>query len=255
MPQIDAHAPGSFCWIELGTNDQEGAKVFYHALLGWHATDAPMGPGETYTMFDIAGAGSGAAYRSGQGVFWNLYIAVADADATAKQAESLGGTLLKAPFDVFTYGRMAVIQDPTGAAFCIWQARSHKGLDAVGEEGMFCWADLSTPDVAKAKEFYTGLFGWKMFADPHDPSGYLHIQNGVEVIGGVPSAEQRNPQAPPHWLIYFQTVDCDGSVKKAEEHGARVYMPPLSMPNVGRFAVLADSAGAMFALFEPQNAA
>ena len=255
MPDIDAHAPGSFCWVELGTTNQESAKAFYAAVFGWHATDFPIGAGETYTMFDLEGAITGAAYRSGRGVCWNLYVAVEDADAIAEKVKPLGGKVLRGPMDVNDYGRMAVIADPAGAAFCIWEANNHKGVDAVGEEGTLCWADLSTPDIAKAKDFYTGLFGWNMFPDARDASGYLHIQNGADVIGGVQTAEQRNRYAPPHWLVYFQTVDCDGAAKKAEQHGAKIHLPPLSLPNVGRFSVLADPQGAVFALFEPQNAA
>jgi predicted enzyme related to lactoylglutathione lyase len=132
---------------------------------------------------------------------------------------------------------------------------NHKGIELFGEEGALCWADLSTPDPDTAKTFYEALFDWKIAPGQHDPSGYLHIQNGDDFIGGIQTVAQRNPHAPPHWLIYIQTADCDGAVLKAQSLSARVLMPPVSIPNTGRFAVLADPQGAVFALYEPLAAA
>jgi len=154
------------------------------------------------------------------------------------------------PFDVMTYGRMAVLQDPTGAVFSIWQAKSHPGTQVAGEPGAFCWADLSTPDVAGAKRFYEAVFPWHLAPGEKDPSGYLHIKNGDHFIGGVPPAGYRDPKTPPHWLLYFQVVSSDASTAKAKELGARVYMEPMSMEGVGRWSVVADPQGAVFALFE-----
>ena len=82
-------------------------------------------------------------------------------------------------------GRMAVIQDPTGATFCVWQVKKDPGIGIAHVAGTLCWADLSTPDPKRASAFYSGLFGWQLTADPKDPSGYLHIKNGEHFIGGV----------------------------------------------------------------------
>ncbi len=214
------------------------------------------------TMFQIDGQNTGAAFQLNAAMLaagvppnWSVYIAVDSADDAAAQVKSLGGEVLRAPFDVLNAGRMAVLADPTGAVFNIWQAGEQPSALLSSEEGAFCWADLSTPDPQKAGGFYEQLFGWTIAAAPHDPSGYLHIQNGDQFIGGIPPASQRNPHTPPHWLLYFQTADCDGSTTKAEERGARVLLPPMSMPNVGRMSIVSDPQGAVFALFEPQNAA
>src|SRR3954462_4312952 len=97
MPQVEKNAPGVFCWMELATSDQGGAKLFYTSLFGWTAQDNPMGPGEIYTMFQLAGKNAGAAYsmrpeESSGGVppHWNLYIAVTNADQAAQSATELG---------------------------------------------------------------------------------------------------------------------------------------------------------------------
>jgi len=260
MPNIDKHAPGSFCWTELATSNQPEAKKFYQALFGWAPNDMPMGPNEFYTMFKLEGRDTGAAYtlRSdmvahGVPPHWALYIAVASADESAARAASLGGKVLAPPFDVFDVGRMAVIQDPTGAQFCIWQAKKHSGFGITGVAGTFCWADLMTPDTGRAAQFYSGLFGWKV-EKGKDGGPYLHIKNGEEFIGGVPPAGSAGPGVPPHWSLYYLVNDCDASTAKAKSLGARVYMPPTTMEGVGRWSVLADPQGAAFNVFQAARA-
>jgi uncharacterized protein len=258
MALIDKSVPGAFCWMEIATTDQQAAKAFYTALFGWSAQDAPMGPGEFYTMFQLEGRDVGAGYTmrneekaSGAPPHWNLYVAVASADAAAARAAELGGTVLAPPFDVFDAGRMAVIQDPAGAVFEVWQPIKHHGIGISNISGTFCWADLNTPDAAAAGAFYSGLFGWKVEPGEKDPSGYLHIKNGEHFIGGVPPAGQTGPHAPPHWMLYFQVADCDASTAKATELGARTFVPPMNIEGVGRMSVIADPQGATFSLFTP----
>ena len=257
MAIIENNALGSFCWLELATSDQNAAKTFYTTLFGWKVNEFPMGPGEIYTIFRLEDRDAAAAYtmrkeQRDMGVppNWMLYIRVESADAAAARAAELGGKVLAPPFDVMDVGRMSVIQDPTGAVFAAWQPKDHAGIGIAGVPGSLCWADLSTPDVAAAQAFYTGLFGWKISAGEHDTSGYLHIQNGEAYIGGIPPAEHRNPKAPPHWLVYFQVADVDATAAQAKELGARIWLPPTSMENVGRFSVMADPQGAALAIFK-----
>src|SRR5262249_8440438 len=198
MAHIDKHAPGSFCWIELATTDQPAAKNFYRTLFGWVADDTPMGPGEVYTIFRLEGQDAAAGYtlrqeQRAQGVppHWMPYISVDSADKAADKAKQLGGTTVVPPFDVMEAGRMAVLHDPTGAHFCVWQAAKNTGIGIAGVEGTLCWADLSTPDVKRASDFYSALFGWQIAPGENDKSGYLHIKNGEHFIGGIPPAEHR----------------------------------------------------------------
>ncbi|MGI8989696.1 MAG: VOC family protein [Bryobacteraceae bacterium] len=258
MPNVDHHAPGSFCWIELGTTDQNAAKNFYGSLFGWKANDFPMGPNEYYTMFQLDGRDAAAGYslradQHAQGVppHWMLYIAVASADEKAKLAGEKGGKAIAPPFDVMDVGRMAVLQDPTGATFSIWEAKRHKGTGIAGVPGTLCWADLSTPDPDRAKQFYSDAFNWKISTGEGGVAGYLHIQNGEEHIGGIPPLAHRMPNVPPHWLAYFLVSKCDESAAKARQLGASLFMPPTNIEKVGRMAIVADPQGAIFAIFEP----
>jgi uncharacterized protein len=254
---IDRHAPGSFCWIELHTSDQNAAKSFYGSLFGWEAHDSPMGPDDFYTEFKLQGreAAAGCTLRAeershGVPPHWMIYIAVANADDAATKAQQLGGKVLAPAFDVMDAGRMAVIQDPTGATFCVWQAKKNAGIGIALVHGTLVWADLSTPDVKRAAEFYSTLFGWQVAADPKDTSGYLHIKNGEHFIGGVPPSSYRQPGVPPHWLAYFLVDDVDATAAKAKQMGANLHLPPMTVEGVGRMSVIADPQGATFAIFK-----
>ena len=257
MAHIDRHAPGSFCAIELATTDQNAAKSFYTNLFGWTVQDFPMGPDQVYTMFSIDGRNAAAAYalrpeQRAQGVppHWMLYVTVESADDAAGRVAQFGGKVLAPAFDVFTLGRMAVLQDPAGAVFSVWQPKTHIGTGITGVDGTLCWADLSTPDPGRAKQFYADVFGWQIAPGENDSSGYLHIKNGEHFIGGIPPVAYRSASMPPHWLAYFLVSNCDASTAKAKESGAGVMMPPTSMENVGRWSVLSDPQGAVFSVFE-----
>ena len=256
MTNVLKQSPGSFCWIELSTSDQPAAKKFYSSLFGWTPNDSPMGPDDFYTIFNLDGRDAAAALtlrkeEREQHVppHWNLYIAVESADDAVARAGKLGGKVLAPAFDVMDAGRMGVIQDPTGAVFCVWQANKHSGLGVVGENNSFCWADLVTPDPARAEKFYSSLFGWKLERGEKDPSGYLHIKNGDSHIGGIPPSHG-DSKMPPHWMIYFMVADVEAGSSKAKQMGASIYMPAQKMEGVGTWAILGDPQGAVFALFK-----
>jgi predicted enzyme related to lactoylglutathione lyase len=253
MPEFTSHVPGTLCWVELATKDQNAAKAFYSALFGWHPNDNDMGPGGTYTIFQLNGRDAAAGYTmraeeaAAMPPHWNLYISVESADAAAERAKELGGSVIAEPFDVMTHGRMAVIADAAGAVFCVWQPINNIGVGVKDEAGGLCWADLSAPDQNQAMGFYHKLFGWTFM--PGDDN-YQHIQNGETFIGGIPPAQFRDPKIPPHWLVYFQVDDCNASTDKAKELGANVVLGPFAMGDVGHITVLMDPQGAAFAIFQ-----
>ena len=217
-----------------------------------------MGPSAFYTIFKLEGRDAAACYALMPDLIerkvpphWMIYVAVDDADAIAAKAAGLGGEVVMQPFDVLESGRMAVIKDPFNAVFSIWQPKTNAGTGITGLEGTACWADLITKGERKAARFYEELFGWSIKAAEHDTSGYLHIQNGPDFIGGLPPAEQNRAGAPPHWRIYFQVDNCEASTNKAQAAGARVLMPPSMIPDVGGMSIIIDPQGAVLALFQP----
>lgn len=258
MPEVTKHAPGSFCWMELNTSDSAAAKKFYTGLFDWQAEDTPAGPDMVYTMLRVRGLEVGAMCnlqpeQKAHGIppHWMTYISVENADEAAKKAASLGATVMADAFDVMDVGRMAIIQDPQGAMFCVWQAKAHIGARLVGDTGTFGWDELWTTDRKKATEFYTGMFGWgSKEGDMGEMGVYTEWQNAGQSIGGMMEIAPEMGPVPPHWLPYVMVEDCDAIANKATASGGKLFVPPTDIPNVGRFAVIQDPQGATFAIIK-----
>lgn len=260
MQENLSYAPGTFCWVELATTDGEAAKKFYSGLFGWTPDDRPMGPGMVYTMLNLGGKNAGALYQMepeklAQGIpaHWMSYVSVASADETTAKAKELGATLLAGPFDVMTFGRMAVLQDPTGAVFSLWQPRDTAGAGVVNAPNSFCWNELMTSDTTKDGDFYSGLFGWGRDTQNFGPLEYTMFANGGRAAGGMLKITPEMGKIPPNWVVYFAVDDCDAKTRKATELGASVMKPPADIPNIGRFSILTDPQGAAFALIKLEN--
>ena len=261
MAELDSLPPGSFCWPELGTTDPKAAAGFYRTVFGWDVDVQPIGPTETYSMFKMRGREVAAAYtlrdqerQYGVPPHWNTYVSVENADAAAKRAQELGGKVLAPPFDVMDAGRMAVLQEPTGATFQVWQAKRHIGTRLQREPGALCWTELATRDTRKAETFYTQLFGWNAKLGTDGGVEYTEFSAGGSPSGGMMAMPSQVPsQVPAHWTPYFQVTDCDASAAKATSAGGKTIVPPTDIPKVGRFAMIQDPQGAMFAIFKPSN--
>jgi predicted enzyme related to lactoylglutathione lyase len=210
-----------------------------------------MGPDAFYTMFQLRGRNVGAAYKNDQpGVppYWGTYVAVANIEEGMTQAKSLGGNVMVGPVDVGEHGRLAVITDPTGATFSVWQANLHQGVGVWGEVGAFCWSELLTRDTAAATRFYTALFGWTTKVSDMGGMAYTHWQNDGADIGGMMAIQANWGPMPTHWGNYVQVSNCDETAARASWLGGRVFMPPTDIPNTGRFAMIQDPQGAMFSV-------
>ncbi len=258
MSEMTEYTPGTFSWVDLGTTDGEAAKKFYGNLFGWDLTDFPAGEAGVYTMAQLNGKDVAALYQMGeeqqaQGMppCWNSYVSVANAAESAEKVKQLGGNVLTEPFDVMDAGRMAMVQDPTGAVFAIWEPKTHIGAKLVNEPGTLTWNELATGDTAKAGEFYAGVFGWGVEVQKMPTGDYTIFNNGDRPNAGMmPMLEEWGDDIPPHWLVYFAVDDCDASVEKAKELGAKIAMPATDIPDVGRFAVVQDPQGAVFSIIK-----
>ena len=246
-----------FCWYELATTDQGGAKAFYSQLFGWSAQDYPMGEEQLYTMFrlhecDAAGAYTLNAQMLDQGIppNWMPYVCVTSADETAAKAKSLGATILMEAFDVSEVGRVAVFSDPGGAVLSIFEPGKHRGTGVTMEPGTACWCELLTKDRPQAEMFYSELFGWGTRASDTE---YTEFLMGNQSHSGAVEIKPEWGPVPPNWMTYFMVADCDESVAKATGLGAVVVQPPLDVENVGRFATLRDPAGAHFSIIHLQG--
>ena len=258
MPEFTEYKPGTFCWIDLATTDTEGAKKFYGELFGWELTDQPVGPDMVYTGITQGDKAVGALYALSEEMremnippMWMSYISVENADETAAKAKELGGTMNSDPFDVMDFGRMTVIQDPTGAYFSIWQPKKHHGAEIANEPVSLVWNELMTNDVDKAGAFYTKLFGYAADTQKMGDVNYTSFMNGDRPAAGMMAiTPEMGEGIPPHWGIYLAVDDCDATLAKAESLGGRVIAPANEIPEVGRFAVIADPQGAVFGIIK-----
>ncbi len=256
MQEVPEYKPGTFCWVELGTSDAGAAKDFYTALFGWDYEDHPMGPAGVYTVFNLNGKDVAASYalmpeQRAQGVppHWLSYVSVASADDTASKAAAAGANVLKEPFDVFTLGRMAVVQDPTGAVFAIWEPKDQPGAGIYNVPNTLCWNELLTNDTAQAGDFYANLFGW----DKEQFGGdYTIFKNGERGAGGMFKILPEMGPTPPNWTVYFAVDDCDAMAQKTVDLGGHVLKAPEDIPTIGRYAVLQDPQSAVFAIIKPE---
>ena len=249
MGERTSYAPGTFSWAELATSDANSAKSFYTALFGWEYEDNPIGDGQVYSMALRDGRHVAALFSADEPPHWNCYVTVADVDQAAARAREHGATVLAEPFDVMDVGRMAVIADPTGAALCLWEARSHPGAALVNTPGAMTWNDLVTPDPDGAARFYGALFGWTTQEIP-EAGGYRVITNGERTNGGIMplDRERMGAETPPNWLPYFGHEDVDRLAGDVEGLGGRLLDGPIRMLQ-GSIAVLADPQGAVFAVW------
>jgi len=259
MPEITSHAPGSFCWAEVGTLNAKKSKAFYSELFGWQYEDRPAGEFGVYTMCKLGGKDVAGFYelspeltKMGVPPHWMSYVAVASADAACKKIQQHGGVVQQGPFDVMDVGRMAICKDPTGAVFSIWQAKAHKGVGLGGEYGAPGWFELHTKNVEKAEQFYRDVFGWSVKTSSDGGMVYRELTPPGSNCpqGGMMELMPQQAGVPPHWLIYFPVEDCDRDVKRVTSLGGKTLMPPMDIPKVGRFAVVQDPAGAAFAIIK-----
>jgi predicted enzyme related to lactoylglutathione lyase len=243
------HAPGTFSWVDLTTRNGDAAKDFYGGLFGWEFEDNEIpGDGGVYTMCKLDDGTVAAISPATDDIppHWNNYVTVSSVDDTATKAKELGATVIQEPFDVLQAGRMAVLQDPTGAMLCVWEPRDAIGATLVNDPGSLTWNELHTPDPDKALEFYTALFGWNTEEmDTQGGPSYTIVRLGERSNGGVMPTQQGEP---PNWLPYFTVESRDAAADQAQQLGAQELFR-MDMPQ-GKIAVFADPQGAAFAVFE-----
>ncbi|MBJ7347488.1 MAG: VOC family protein [Thermoleophilaceae bacterium] len=259
MPEHGPYTPGTPSWVDLSSPDLDGSAAFYGGLFGWACHEAgPLEETGGYRMFtqnDKYVAGMGPHMMPGMPTVWTTYIATEDADATAAKIEAAGGKVYMAPMTVMTAGRMGMFADPSGAGFAIWQPIDHPGAQLVNEHGALTWNELGTRDTDGAQAFYNAVFGWDYNSHPMGEGvNYTEAQVGGQSVGGMYDMTNMLPaEVPAHWLTYFWVDDCDASAAKATELGAQVMMGPTDIPP-GRFALITDPQGAMFAIITPKPA-
>ncbi|MYR07973.1 hypothetical protein GTV32_17455 [Gordonia sp. SID5947] len=251
MIERTAHPVGDFCFAELSSSDQEGSISFYSNLFGWERRDDPIGDGVVFSDMFVDGRQvceitpqDPAARAAGERPQWNCYIAVDSADDSASRATHFGGTVAVSPRDVPGAGRLAVIADPQGASFRVWEARGHIGASLLDHPGAIAWYSLGSPDPAGVADFYRGLFGWELTTSDHSGETHVDIRNNDRLQGCIRSVASDQDSG---WIVSFGTAQLDSTLQRARQLGGDCRTDPTSTSR-GGWAHLTDAQGTRFDL-------
>ena len=259
MTEMTTYAPGTPCWVDLGSPDIDASVSFYGELLGWDVPESEnaeeTGGYRIATQRGKSAAGMMPLMQEGQPPAWTTYVSVADADATAEKVKSAGGQVIAEPLDVMDLGRMALFSDPTGAVIGVWQPGSFPGAEIVNEPGSFSWNELNTRDPEAAKKFYAAVFDWGAndveMGEGATYTTWRHPDRSEDEdsVGGMFDITGQMPdEVPAHWRTYFTVESRDETAEKAKGLGAQT-LATMDM-DMGRIGVFQDPQGVVFGVFE-----
>jgi predicted enzyme related to lactoylglutathione lyase len=261
MSERDGFQPGVPSWVDVMGPDPARLTAFYGAVFGWDFTgpgEMPGDPPGEYFVAQLRGrdvVGVASLPPRGGGPRWNTYIEVESAEHTAASVEEAGGRVLAPPFDAPPAGRIAVVADPSGASFAIWEPHDRRGAQLVNEPGAWSMSFLSTADREGAEAFYGKVFGWTV-----DTFQLGDVDVGLFRLPGYVGGEPEQPvprdlvatmlpaqNGEPRWGVDFWVADLDRVVATASDQGGRVVSPPADNPPM-RQAVLVDPNGVPFSV-------
>jgi predicted enzyme related to lactoylglutathione lyase len=239
------------------TSDTKSAANFYTKLVGWKTKVFDQNP--AYTMFTAKGrpvAGLMARPEPSSPLIWLAYIGTPNVDETTRQAESLGGRVVKKPEDIPTVGRFAILQDPQGAMFVAFTPAMQGAPppDAPAGANDFPWHELTTTDWRSALTFYKSLFGWEetesMDMGPEMGTYQMYGWKG-HTLGGMMNKPRQSP-GPPAWLSYIKVADAKKAAATVKKLGGQIINGPMEVPGGSWIAAGLDPQGVVFALNSPK---
>jgi predicted enzyme related to lactoylglutathione lyase len=243
-----AKPAGTPTWMDLMVPDADAARDFYKAVFGWeYDIGAPEYGGYTTARLGTrmtAGLMENQPDIPPMPAGWNLYFATDNAEADVAHAVQLGGKVLFPAMAVGEFGSMAILEDPTGAAFGFWQAGHHIGSQVGEEPGSAAWYELYSSNAKEARDFYMALLG--ATAEPM-PGGmeYYVLKHGEQELGGIMQIDPTWGDFHPQWITYFAVANTDETAAVVTEQGGEV-MGPIDDSPFGRIAALKDPSGAAF---------
>ena len=241
------HPLHSFCFAELQSPDVELSKSFYGNLLGWHAHRVT----DDFHVFrllekDVIGLRPSPGPQRLIG-----YVKVESADRTVSRALELGATMDTAPFETAGIARSAVLADPDGAAFGLWEPRGHEGAHVQDQVGSMWWMELLARDIVDTRHFYMQLFGWDFSETPKyeiSERPYTVFKAGETPIGG---ALQYHPDwgVRQRWSVFFAVADWKDTIARVKAGGGELGFWR-DVPHTGRCGFIQDPGGAHFVVMK-----
>jgi len=260
---------GSFIWYELMTPDPDAAAKFYGAVIGWKFSPPNAAPGgKDYRTLQLTDGGSAGGVlklsddmrKHGALPIWLGYLHVANVDAAVKAIEADGGKTLMPRTDL-PVGSMAMVPDPMGTPLYVMtpipppgQPEARSDVFDVRAPQRVCWNELSSPDLARAKQFYARHFNFQFNeAMPMGPMGdYCFIDHDGVRLGAIMQKPADRP-APASWLFYFRVESLAAARRAVEAGGGRITQGPHQVPGGDWVVAGSDPAGAAFGLVSASN--
>lgn len=252
MP-VNSPPPGAPCWFELTSIDPETSARFLVSVFGWDDSLREPGPVGPYVFLRKGDGTVGALcgippVSQAPGSNWAVYFHVRQLEAAVEHARTLGAQLLFGPFEAGEHGRGAVLRDPTGAMFKLWQPRAGDGGDLLMfEDYAVGWVELATPDAGIARTFYGTLLGWEFPPSQQpvvgDDDYREYAVDGVRYGGVLPMTKEWGDESA-HWSIYVPVPDVDTCLEQCTTNGGVICVPAFDAPGVGRIARINDPTGA-----------
>ncbi len=243
-----------FCWTELGANEARSLSGFYAEVFGWapefERSESPTGRSVGYATLKAGDVNVGGLYELDEHdprmPSWLPYVDVEDTDSLTRKADALGGKILMDPVDVLTYGRLAIVEDPTEAAFALWQRRAPRAFQIGPGKSPTHGFALMTADRDRAARFYASLLGW----DRREGEDVDAIVCGDRRIARFMDVPDAGDKSYAQWLTHFAVDDCEATCRLIEKFDGVVCEGPKEVPGVGCFALVKDAQHALFAIIK-----
>lgn len=249
---LQIKSAGEPTWVDLMTPDVQAAYKFYHAIFGW---DYDIG-GPEFGNYTTARLGSHPVAGLIQSqpdipqtpIAWGLYFATHNIESDVARAVELGASVISPAMQVGEFGSMAICVDPTGAMFGFWQAGQHIGWQVSDEPGATTWYELYSTNAKQARDFYAALLGAQIALIDGDEEYYM-LCHGEAMLCGIGQIDPTWSNMPPQWISYFAVANIEETAARIVALGGQ-QMGPIEDSPYGRFAAVADPAGAVFKIIQ-----
>ena len=245
----------TFIWCDLSTFELAKASDFYHRVFQWSGRRLEASSREDdYTLFLANSRESAGIYTMpeffqniGMPSFWMSYIRVESLAQSVKLAFELGAKceIEPTPFDASS--SFALIRDPSGAGFTLYEGPDLLGRDQEGSPGRMIWNELHIPSLSLVEEFYRNLFGWDIVPDEAYSDRHIIKAASGDAIASILELDEASKGPKNYWAVIFATADVNATLRDVLDAGGSLLMEP----SAGfEFTMATDDQGAMFCMAE-----
>ncbi|MEM9207353.1 MAG: VOC family protein [Pseudomonadota bacterium] len=222
-------AHGDFVWCDLSTLDQARAERFYNTVFGWDYTATAQPDGSPYSIASISRREAAGLFPMpekfraiGLPSFWMSYIQVDDIDDCITKAERRGAKVEVRPLDFGDGAKIALIRDPLGAGFTVYQGNGLSPRSDKALSGAACWNALYVSDLSAVEGFYATLFDWTIELDIHDPTARIAWTAQGAVAASLHEVGEDIRGSFEFWGVHFAVHNLNAAKEAVTKSGGRI---------------------------------